>query len=260
MTTAIRTSNCRTAKDFWQGRAYNSDSEALPASDLQPVFDRFLPRRSDWSVIEIGACPGSHLLTLARSHGYRPVALDFLPKVRTLPAIFQRHGIGDLETIEQDFLSLQEQRRFNVVMSFGFIEHFNNPQEVLRKHWELVKEGGFLLLGLPIFGPMQMALRRLILTPEKLEESLSAHNTTVMDLRVLKKWCHSLPGALIVKCAYVDQMDTWFYSSDPFVRRERRWILWAWKIAGLIPKVLNVSCRLFSPNGLVVLRRKGRDE
>jgi 2-polyprenyl-3-methyl-5-hydroxy-6-metoxy-1,4-benzoquinol methylase len=255
-TTALETTVSRTAKEFWQGRSYHSAAEAAPKSELQPIFDRFLPKRSDWSVIEIGACPGNHLLALACSHGYQPVALDFLPHVRELPATFSRHGIENLEVIEQDFLSLQETRCYNVVMSLGFIEHFNNAEEVLIKHWKLVANNGLLLLSLPIFGPMQMTLRRLILTPEKLAESLQAHNTRVMDLRVLKKWCRSLPEAVILKCAHMDQMGTWFYSSDPFVRRNRRWILWSWKICSLVPKMLNISCRLFSPSGLLVLRRE----
>ena len=50
-------------------------------------------------------------------------------------------------------------------------------------------------------------------------------------------------------------MDTWFYASDPFVRRNRRWILWTWKIAGLGPRLLKLSCRWFSPYGILVLRR-----
>jgi len=145
-----------------------------------------------------------------------------------------------------------------VVMSFGFIEHFNNAEEVLLKHWKRVAEDGFLILGLPIFGPMQLALRRLILTPEKLEESLRTHNTRVMDLRVLKSWCRSLPGAVILKGSHMEQMGTWFCSSEPFVRRERRWILWSWKIAALLPKLLQVSCRLFSPTALLVVRRSKR--
>src|SRR5437763_660297 len=118
MTTLAETNDRRTARDFWQGRSYNNASEALPASELQPIFNRFLPRRSDWSAIEIGACPGSHLLALARSHGYRPVALDFLPQVHALPTVFRKHGIKTVEVIEADFLTLQEPRRFNVVMSW----------------------------------------------------------------------------------------------------------------------------------------------
>jgi SAM-dependent methyltransferase len=251
----MEVTNSRTPKEFWQARSYNAAPDPSPESEVQPVFDRFLPTRTDWSVIEIGACPGSHLLALARTHRFHPVALDFLSQVHALPALFKKHGIEDLEVIEGDFLSFEAPRRFNVVMSFGFIEHFNDAEEVLHKHWRLVAEDGFLILGLPLFGPMQMALRRLILTHERLEETLKTHNTRAMDLRVLGEWCRQLPSSKVLKCSYVGQMGTWFYASDPYVRKERRWILWAWKIAAILPGILNISCRLFSPNGVLVVQR-----
>jgi 2-polyprenyl-3-methyl-5-hydroxy-6-metoxy-1,4-benzoquinol methylase len=255
MTTTNNLEEARTNQQWWEEKAYYN-SEAAPNARVGQLFERFLPKRSDWSVIEIGACPGNNLLTLARSHGYHPVALDFLPAVRHMPAVFRKHGIENLEVMQDDFFSLPEDRRFNVVMSFGFIEHFNDAEAVLRKHWALVADDGFLVLSLPIFGPMQLALQRLIFTPEKLAESLQAHNTSIMDMRLFRKWSGRLPGAVIVECGYLGHMGTWIYSSDPFVRRDRRWILWGWKIASVAPRTLRVSCRLFSPYGLLVLRRQ----
>lgn len=255
MTAAGKLEEARTNQEWWEEKGYYN-SEPSPNARVRRWFERHLPKRSDWSVIEIGACPGSNLLTLACSHGYHPVALDFLPAVQRLPAAFRKHGIEDLEVIQDDFFSLPENRRFNVVMSFGFIEHFNDAEAVVRKHWALVADGGFLVLTLPIFGPMQLALQRLVFTPEKLAESLGAHNTSIMDMRLFRKWSGRLPGAVTVECGYLGYMGTWLFSSDPFVRRDRRWILWAWKIASVVPRALHVSCRLFSPYGLLFLRRQ----
>jgi 2-polyprenyl-3-methyl-5-hydroxy-6-metoxy-1,4-benzoquinol methylase len=213
-----------TDQHYWQTvSSWYSDGDISGTSEFQRLFNRFLPQRSDWSVIEVGACPGNHLLALARSHGYSPVALDFLPAVQSLPAAFGRHGIA-LEVIEQDFLTLRASRRFNVVMSFGFVEHFTDVEDILRRHWALVADGGFLIVGVPTLTPMQMALRRLILVPGRLESVLAVHNTQAMDVRVLTRWCRQLPNATLVKCGYMSQMETWFYSSDPYVRRDRRWI------------------------------------
>jgi len=246
--------NCRTPKQFWTERSYyNVPQPKLPIR-LQSLFDRYLPKHKNGSALEIGACPGSNLLALALSHGYRPVALDYLPAVRSLPAAFLKHGV-ELEIIEADFLSMAADRTFDVVMSFGFIEHFNNAEAILQKHWELVAENGFLVVSLPIFGPMQMILRQLILTPERLNDALRTHHTKIMDMRVIRRWCERLPGAQILKCGHVDHMHTWFYSSDSFVRRSRRWILWGWKIASVVPRALKISCRLFSPSGVAIVRR-----
>lgn len=255
MTTTNKLEDARTDEKWWEAKDYYS-SDATPDAEARRWFERHLPKRSDWSTIEIGACPGGNLLTLACSNGYHPVALDFLPAVHRLPAVFRKHGIENLEVIQGDFFSMPEDRRFNVVMSFGFIEHFDDTETVLRKHWALVEEGGYLVLTLPIFGPMQLALRRLILTPEKLAESLRAHNTSIMDMRLFRKWAEALPGAVILDCGYLGYMGTYFSSSDPYVRRDRRWIVKAWKIASIVPRILHVSCRLFSPSGLLVLRRQ----
>jgi 2-polyprenyl-3-methyl-5-hydroxy-6-metoxy-1,4-benzoquinol methylase len=250
----IAEDNCRTGKEFWSERSYYNIPEPRPTIRHQFLFDRYLPRDTKGSVLEIGACPGSNLLALALSHGYRPVALDYLPAVRSLPAAFRKHDV-EVEIIEADFLSIPEDRKFDVVMSFGFIEHFNDAEAVLRKHWALVAENGFLMLGLPIFGPMQMILRQLILTPERLQEALRTHYTEIMDMRVIRRWCERLPGASILKCGHLDHMHTWFYSSDAYVRRSRRWILWGWKVASVLPRALNISCRLFSPSGIAIVRR-----
>src|SRR5438045_328903 len=139
--------NCRTGKEFWSERSYYNIPAPQPQIRHQFLFDRYLPRNHNGSALEIGACPGSNLLALALSHGYRPVALDYLPAVRSLPSSFRKHGV-EVEIIEADFLSLPEDRKFDVVMSFGFIEHFNDAEAVLKKHWALVADNGFLVLGL----------------------------------------------------------------------------------------------------------------
>jgi 2-polyprenyl-3-methyl-5-hydroxy-6-metoxy-1,4-benzoquinol methylase len=37
------------------------------------------------------------------------------------------------------------------VISFGFIEHFDNPENVIQKHLDLLKPGGILIVGVPNF-------------------------------------------------------------------------------------------------------------
>jgi len=254
----VAEANCRTGREFWIERSYYNVPEPRPTIRHQYLFDDYIPRNPNGSALEIGACPGSNLLALALSHGYRPVALDYLPAVRSLPAAFRKHGV-DVEIIEADFLSMPEDRTFDVVMSFGFIEHFNDAEAVLKKHWAMVAENGFLIVGLPIFGPMQMMLRQLILTAGTLDEALRTHYTEIMDMRVIRRWCKRLPGAQILKCGHVDHMHTWFYSSDSIVRRSRRWILWSWKIASVVPRALNISCRLFSPSGVAIVHRASRN-
>ena len=243
-----------TSKGDWEREGYGQPL-IRAKSDFQSFLDRDLPKRADWSVLEIGACPGSQLLALALSHGYNPVALDYLPAIRQMPGVFARFGIDDLEVIEHDFLTFTTSRRFNVVMSYGFIEHFTRPEEVIGRHWTLVADGGFMVLGTPVFGPLQLALRRLILEPAQVARILQTHNRQIMDPHAIADACRRLPGAQVAMARYVGHMDAWFRPSDSDVRHSRAWLTVLWHALGRIPRWMDWSSRLFSPLCLVIVRR-----
>jgi SAM-dependent methyltransferase len=40
-------------------------------------------------------------------------------------------------------------RRWDVVGSFGLVEHFDDPAQVIRRHLELLVPGGYLVLAIP---------------------------------------------------------------------------------------------------------------
>jgi SAM-dependent methyltransferase len=243
-----------TTPEDWHRQGY-SRPPVQAASEFQKFLDRYLPKRKDWSVLEIGACPGSHLLAIALTHGYKPTAFDYLPAVRQLPETFARFGVPDLEVIEADFLTFSTARKFNVVMSYGFIEHFSDPEDIIRRHWDLVAEGGYLVLGAPAFGPKQLALRRLILKPDQLEQTLRAHDLRITNVRAIADICLQLPAAHIERATSVGHMEAWFSPHGGDVRRNRAWLVALWRVVGRIPKWLNWSSRRFSPLCLVIVRR-----
>ncbi len=253
---SVQTGRPLTNRDYWDA----SDYAALRLSDtqqseFQPLFDRLVPPGDGREALEIGACPGVHLAALARSHGYAPVALDILPRVHELRDAFANAGFPPVETIEADFLAWETERRFAVVMSLGFIEHFNDPEPVIRRHWELVDEGGVMVLGVPLFGPWQLWLRRRIMPADMLERVLAVHNTRVMSVSFLSDFCSALRGAHVRFGGPIWQMHTWFGLREPFVRPTGRMILAAWKLLARIPRRLDWSSEAFSPYALVVVER-----
>jgi predicted SAM-dependent methyltransferase len=46
-----------------------------------------------------------------------------------------------------------------VVLSAGFVEHFDKPELVFEKHCDLLQNGGFLIIVLPNLRYMQKILR-----------------------------------------------------------------------------------------------------
>jgi 2-polyprenyl-3-methyl-5-hydroxy-6-metoxy-1,4-benzoquinol methylase len=112
--------------------------------------------------------------------GYIPYGLDFTEELPKMKGNFSQHGIQNLTLISCDFEIYEPRELFDVVCSFGFIEHFKKYDEILEKHITLVKPGGYLILSCPNFTHTQYWLHYLLDY-----ENLSAHEISVMNL---EKW------------------------------------------------------------------------
>jgi SAM-dependent methyltransferase len=129
-----------------------------------PFFERFLPRAPNGETLdflEIGSFPGRFLYYFAREFGYRVFGVDFVPQAAAMPGWLAELGVP-AQVVVEDFFRFRPGRRYDVVASFGFVEHFPNWQEVLDRHLELLNSGGTLIIEFPNFRHGQYWLRRLL--------------------------------------------------------------------------------------------------
>src|SRR5262245_46611715 len=90
---------------------------------FREVFARYLPRGGE--CFEIGCYPGNFLIWLAQEFGYTVSGIDATPSVKDrMPQRLALHGIKTGEFQQADFLTFTPTRTYDVVCSFGFIEHF----------------------------------------------------------------------------------------------------------------------------------------
>ena len=84
--------------------------------------------------------------------------------------------------IRADFLSdeIQEQYtgRFDIVISQGFIEHFDDVEDVIERHIDLLAQGGYLIVGIPNLRGANYSLQWIFN-----KELLSMHNIDIMGKR-----------------------------------------------------------------------------
>ncbi len=163
---------------FWDQFWGSVRLPALPDSSRRyercfiEFFDEHLPRAEGARAFEAGCAPGLWLAHLARRFGYAPSGCDTSPRgVALTRENFKLLGLAG-EIAECDLLSYQPERPFDLVLSFGFIEHFSDPAPILAKHLELLKPGGLLVLEVPNLTGLNAWLQ----TPE----FLAAHNPEVM--------------------------------------------------------------------------------
>jgi SAM-dependent methyltransferase len=119
---------------------------------LHRLYQRFLPRNSQYRFLEIGCCPGRFMWYFNRYFGYRVSGLEYIDwcaeKTREL---LRRERIA-AEVTCADFFEYTPpagSELWDVVGSFGFVEHFQDTAAVVRRHLEFLKPGGYLVLAVP---------------------------------------------------------------------------------------------------------------
>jgi hypothetical protein len=69
---------------------------------------------------------------VGRLLSYEPFALDYCEAAKALPSVFEAAGAPKLTLFHEDFLQWSTSERFELVYSFGFIEHFNDWPGMIR--------------------------------------------------------------------------------------------------------------------------------
>jgi len=75
----------------------------------------------------------------ARTYGMTVSGVDFVESDEAFP--FEVHNV--------DFLDFDTSKRYGLVCSFGFVEHFDDIAMVVSKHLELLDDNGVVLITVP---------------------------------------------------------------------------------------------------------------
>jgi len=156
------------------------------------------------SVIEIGSFPGPFLAALGECQ-YELNGIDFHPmNTVELPNWLRSLGYRVGSFYSEDFLSFPLEEQFDLVYSLGFIEHFENFDEIIRRHTRLVKDNRYLFISTPNFkGVVQKWLHAFL---DK--ENLDKHHLPSMDPAV---WAEVLRkgGFKVLFSGYYGQIGFW---------------------------------------------------
>jgi SAM-dependent methyltransferase len=152
---------------FWDEEYIWSGSRPPLRPDPGFNFDRALmraiarwaaPRPND-SVIEIGCAPAKWLVHLAERYGVPVEGVEYTEK----GAAFSRANLAACAvegTVHHaDFFTFDPLER-DLVLSLGFIEHFDDLEEVFAGHVSFVAPGGRLVLGIPNFSGLNRLLQQ----------------------------------------------------------------------------------------------------
>ena len=135
------------------------------------------------SVCEIGCYPGRYLAYVASRFNLSAYGIDFNEDTSTIQAHMEEMGVENYSVENADFLSFSPKQRSEMVFSLGFVEHFENVDEVLDRHLDFLTERGALMVTVP-------NMRGLIRPYKELadRDNLKMHNLEAMRPKVFREF------------------------------------------------------------------------
>lgn len=220
-----------------------------PQNDkIRIMLERYVPDNNG-EAIEIGCFPGRYLSVLGIK-GYRLSGIDLTPRVeKELPQWLKENGFEVGNFYKEDFRNMKIEDKYDIVSSFGFIEHFNDWEDIYIKHLSLVKPGGYLILTTPNFrGAIQNLLHKYV---DKYNYRM--HNIISMDPG---KW-EALAlehNFQIIYSGYYGGFDFWLGFTDNDDHIQRIIAMSVHVLARIIGNIVPVN-RMYSPYCLIIAKR-----
>lgn len=153
-----------TNSDYWKesyvGTKFFSVSKN---SEIYQTITKNIPNGAGKTSLEIGIYPSTYSQILGDLE-YEIHGIDRIETVNTEMKewlLSNKYRVGEL--ICDDFFTHNFEKQYDVVSSFGFIEHFKNFEEVIAMKLALVKKGGHVIIETPNFkGKVQKTLKKLL--------------------------------------------------------------------------------------------------
>ena len=178
-------------QEYWDNSYNNLNLEFNISSDpVVGLLYQYLNKTTTKTVFEIGCFPGRYLQVFGEL-GYEIYGVDTTPKTITeLPFFLESKGykIGHLSC--KSIFDYQSVKKYDVVCSFGFIEHFDNWQQVIDLHLHHLKPGGILIITVPNFSGFFQHLFHYLFDLENLRR----HNLRAMNVKKWKEYLKSKEG------------------------------------------------------------------
>lgn len=167
--------NDLTTKDFWSD--LKRKSSRIDKHEFDEIFEEHL-KQTKGTALEVGCVPGNILARICKRFGYFPEGIDFDEHtVSTTGKTLLDSGLKHFKIYVEDFNKWKTNKKYDLVCSFGFVEHFSNAEEIIKKHIDLVKKGGKVIIEVPNFAGVPGFFHKLVDGP-----SLKQHNTSIMNL------------------------------------------------------------------------------
>ncbi len=239
-------SNELTDRKFW-ANYWESKTDlafAVPANyTFHQLFKKLMANKPIKTAIELGGFPGYYAIFLKKYFGLDTTLFDFYVHQPVLEQVLAANQLNqqDVKVIEGDLFKFEALQQYDLVLSCGLIEHFQDTQDIIKRHLTFLKPGGTLFITLPNFTGVNGWVQR------KYDiDNYDKHNINSMDPVKLAAYCEQL-GLQQVEAYYYGHFSIWIENMKQQSRLTKGFLKALWLAGKVFTKVIPVESKALSP-------------
>ncbi len=247
----------KTDKAFWNDSYWTADEHkkkthipTVPKTNpIRQWIEKYLPDNlTGKTCIEVGCYPG-RFLTIFGDHGATLSGVDFVDDIVSVPENLAKQGYKVGRFWNEDFFKMSINQQFDIVTSFGFIEHFTDVKKSLEAHANLVAPGGLVIIEVPNFlGGFQKFIHK-----NFDKENFAKHHLPAMEAETLKRIFTEM-GFEIIYSGYFGQFHYWV---EPAKRGffSKLFLAFMGQLKKILWRILPADKKLYSPYCGIIAKR-----
>jgi len=249
-------SNLLTDRQFWvnyweskTGLSVNIPANYLFHKELAAIAEK----RQVKTAIELGGFPGYYAVFLKKYLKLDVTLLDYFVHQPVTTALLKANQLveNDIHIIETDLFNHQETQQYDLVLSCGLIEHFNDTVDIIERHIDFLKPGGTLFITLPNFRALNGWFQKSF---DK--DNYDKHNIRCMDPGLLANIAESA-GLEVLQSKYFGHFSLWLENEQQKPAGVRLFKKLVWLSGKVFTKVFPFNSKQLSPYIILEARKPG---
>ncbi|MDI6699740.1 MAG: class I SAM-dependent methyltransferase [bacterium] len=208
-------------------------------------------------IVEIGSAPGHFIIEIAKIFSAQPYGIEKSENGYEMnKRVFSFYGYNEGNVFFKDFFDKDMEEfydYFDVVISRGFIEHFDKQKDFLKRHLLFLRDKGFIIVTVPNKKNFNRFLSKFFKS-----ETLEGHNLKVMNLKFFKKFAQE-NNLSIIFLGYIGIFD--LYQINPSLRKKKIYNFFMkfqkilYLLFNFLPESINLNSSYFSPLILFIAKK-----
>ena len=229
-------------KSFWESRK-NLIFYIKPDYVFGDILAGLIKQKGIKNAIELGGFPGYYSIYLKKYLGLDTTLFDYYIHEGLIKELLAKNGLkeDDINIIESDLFTYTPEEKYDLVTSFGLIEHFSDTASIIKTHLQFLKPGGTLFITLPNFtgvnGWVQKSFDK---------ENYDKHYINCMNPAFLAETCRQL-GLKEVESYYHGKFTVWLENKSEQSAIAKSIVKAIWVTGKVFTKIIPIESKALSP-------------